>query len=471
MGRLSWRLLIAALFALLADVMLYGFAPGAGLTVYALLVAAAVAAFYGRRLLRAGPWILLWIVLALGATLDESLIGRSLLVVLGWIILARMYLPEDSLFFSALVRGIVGGVRSMTAAPRDARRFTLLEQSRLLRHDGGRMPSWVYILPLVLTLVFAGLIIPANLVLARWFENAFEELGNLFAGITFSRVFFWIVFGLGFYGTLRFKLGQRPREIRKTAPAEEAFNESNRHELRACMLTFAALNVVFLGANAADFAYLWLSAGLPSGISYAQFAHQGSYRLIVAVVLAAVTITAFFRLNTLQSGNTKARLLAYLFVIQNIIVLLGAGRRLMLYVEVYGLTRWRVATFLWLVLVLAGFILIWIKLRQQRPFLFLLNTNAIATVLLLSVVSFLNIDGFIANWNVFRYESGSHAAVDVGYLGTLDAGAIPALKRLTLVSDIEKSRRAKQELNRLSAAAARQNMYWQSWTWRRSLQE
>jgi len=468
MDRLGGRVVMAVLFAILADAVLYAQSPGAGLTLYAMLVAGAAAACYGRKLARAGLWPLLWLVLAAGALVDESLIGRALLVVLGWAIVAFVRLPENSTLLDALLRGTVGGFRSFGAAPRDARSFVLLNERRLMRNQVQRMPAWVYGLPLVLIIVFAALIIPANLVLARWWVDAFEALGHLFTNITLWRVALCAVFGLGTYGLLRFRLGRRPADVVSPARTAAADGGDLRNELRSCMLTFIGLNTIYLAANATDVAYLWLSTTLPPGITYAQFAHQGSYRLIVAVVLAAVTVTAFFRLGTLQSLNGRARWLAYAFVIQNMLVLLGAGRRLMLYVEVYGLTRWRAATFIWLALVLIGFVLIWIKIQRVRPFGFLANANAVSSIFVLSITTFLNIEGFIADWNVTRYEAGSVGAVDVAYLAELDTTALPALKRLAVVPDEAIALRASAALTRMYGQAARDNMQWPSWTWRRA---
>ena len=51
-----------------------------------------------------------------------------------------------------------------------------------------------------------------------------------------------------------------------------------------------------------------------------------------------------------------------------------------------------------------------------------------------TAVSLANIDGWIADWNVDRYQRGSPIAVDLPYLASLEAAALPAIARLVRVA-------------------------------------
>jgi hypothetical protein len=125
-----------------------------------------------------------------------------------------------------------------------------------------------------------------------------------------------------------------------------------------------------------------------------------------------------------------------------------------------------------MLLVGVGFLLILARIRGSRPIEFLFRTNAVSALVLLSVVALWNTDGFIADWNVDRYESGQQEVVDVGYLGRLEAGAFPALVRL---GQIAQKRDDRQTHDRVTATLRRRAIeerrlldVWQSWTYRRS---
>jgi hypothetical protein len=465
MSRLAVRILVTVALTGAADYLLFGHTAGCGVSVFALMAAATVAWQRGARLGRAGVWIGLWLVVALGASYDESIFGRMVMVGLGWSILAMTLLPgaqgsSKPSLLDGIVRGLAGGLRSFSAGPSDVRRFILIGRRRF---PGLVRPAWVFALPAALVLVFAALIVPANRVLARWTVEMFDWVWAFVSGLSLSRALFWTVTGLGVYGLFRFRLGRRRTwpagSPRARGPRDE---QARRNALTACLLSFAGLNALYLVANVVDVVYLWFSFELPAGMTLSQFAHQGAYRLIVAVVLAAATVTVFLPTGSSQLSHSKARALAYAFVVQNLVVLAGAARRLQFYVVDYGLTRFRVGVVLWLVLVAAGFVLIAIRIRGKRPVLFLFRTNAVTTVVLLATVALLNVDGLIAEWNVRRYE------VTPARAGT---GALPALARLVASAagkgEPQTSLDARAVLEgRLAEEKARLGS-WQSWTWRR----
>jgi hypothetical protein len=469
MSSLRFRFLLTLLFVTWADVLLYGHAFGCNITLLALPLGCVVAFVFRDRIGREKPLAALWLLLAVGASVESSLIGRGLLVLLGWTMLARIRLSIGTSFLDGLIRGTAGGVRSLSRGPSDARRYLLFVASQ---NGFGLPPLWVFALPILLVSVFAVLIIPANLVLAQWTMSGFDHLGELLTHVSFGRLFFWVFTALAVYGLFRFRVGRRLTRERPAAPVFTEDEVRNQHLLKACLLTFSGLNLLYLLSNTVDAFFLWFGFELPDGMTYADFAHQGSYCLMVAAVLSAVTVTFFLPSGSRALKHGKARLLAYAFVVQNLIVLAAATRRLELYMEGFGLTRFRLAAVLWMLLVGVGFLLILARIRGSRPIEFLFRTNAVSALVLLSVVALWNTDGFIADWNVDRYESGQQEVVDVGYLGRLEAGAFPALVRLGQIAQKHDDRqthdRVTATLRRRAIEERRLLDVWQSWTYRRS---
>jgi hypothetical protein len=147
------------------------------------------------------------------------------------------------------------------------------------------------------------------------------------------------------------------------------------------------------------------------------------------------------------------------------VVLAGATLRLALYAEAYGLTRFRVATVYWLALVALGLVLVAVRIRGGRPFGFLLDANARATVIVLSLWALSNVDGFVAGWNVDRYLEEPARGIDVGYLRHLGGAAMPSLARLSRAEDAEVAARARAALRALRARAEAPRP-WPSWSLR-----
>ena len=76
--------------------------------------------------------------------------------------------------------------------------------------------------------------------------------------------------------------------------------------------------------------------------------------------------------------------------------------RLDLYVEAYGLTRLRVAAFVWMGLVAAGLgLMLWQIGRDLAP-RWLVARSALLSVVTLWAMCFVNVDGLIARWNLAR---------------------------------------------------------------------
>ena len=117
-------------------------------------------------------------------------------------------------------------------------------------------------------------------------------------------------------------------------------------------------NLLFAVQTVLDLVYLWGNAKLPAGISYADYAHRGAYPLIVTALLAAGFVLAAMRPGGPAERSKVIRPLVYLWVAQNVMLVVSSMLRLDLYVQIYLLTCWRVAAFIWMLLVAIGLLLI-----------------------------------------------------------------------------------------------------------------
>lgn len=165
------------------------------------------------------------------------------------------------------------------------------------------------------------------------------------------------------------------------------------------------------------------------GLTYAQHARQGFWQLLVVTVLTLAVIAIAVRTapRTSPSDLVVVRLLLGLLCLLALVVVASALHRMSLYEQEYGFTRLRLfvqaveltlgATFV--LLLAAGLRMTWTWLPRA--------VVALAAVALLALAS-INPDAYIANHNVARYERTGQ--IDIAYLATLSADAVPALVRL-----------------------------------------
>ncbi|MGD8451470.1 MAG: DUF4173 domain-containing protein [Phycisphaerae bacterium] len=330
-----------------------------------------------------------------------------------------------------------------------------------------------WLIPVVLTAAFFAVFAVANPVLARWVTNVWERLYDFVSEFldrlpTAGRVLMWVLVGIAVWALLRYRAGTRVRTPNAaiTSPRVLADFPSAALLLR-CLVPF---NLLFALQSVLDVRYLWWGAELPSGLTYAEYAHRGAYPLVGAALLAACFVLVAFRSAAQTPGLRWARRLVYLWLAQNLFLVICAVWRLKLYVEVYSLTRWRVAAAIWMLLVLAGLVWILWRIVGRRSGMWLINVNAITALAVLYACAFVDFDRWIADVNVAhcRELGGEGPPIDVPYLEQLGPESLPALARLAESRvDPKTVNRAGSAACRLRAALRSDLSTWRGWTWRR----
>ncbi len=165
------------------------------------------------------------------------------------------------------------------------------------------------------------------------------------------------------------------------------------------------------------------------GLTYAQYARQGFWQLLVVTVLtlAVVAIAARTAPKTTASDLLVVRLLLALLCLLALVVVASAIHRMSLYEQEYGFTRLRLFVDT-VELALGGTFLLLLAAGVRMTNTWLPRAVVALAALALLALAAVNPDAYIANHNVTRYEQTGR--VDVGYLATLSADAVPALVRL-----------------------------------------
>ncbi len=159
-------------------------------------------------------------------------------------------------------------------------------------------------------------------------------------------------------------------------------------------------NLLFAAQSILDGIYLWGHVALPDNLTYAAYAHRGAYPLIATALLAAAFVLVAMRPGGAAEKSKVIRPLVYLWVGQNVLLVASSILRLDLYVDIYMLTYWRIAAFIWMGLVALGLVLIVARIALNRSNQWLVGANLIALTIVLYGCSLVNFDAFIADYNV-----------------------------------------------------------------------
>jgi hypothetical protein len=163
---------------------------------------------------------------------------------------------------------------------------------------------------------------------------------------------------------------------------------------------------------------------LPEAVSYAEYARKGFFELCgVAAINLAIIAVVYLLVRTGEGARPRGlRLMTGLMSAFTVLLIITAASKMLLYISTYGLTRLRVYTTWFMLILLITFLLL--LLWHFRAF------DLIKPVIIVFAVGFMaltwaNTDGLIASYNIERYESGNAGALDVEMLESLSDAVVP----------------------------------------------
>ena len=422
------KLIIALTLAALADWLFYGERIGISAVVFA-------------------------IALACGALLGNfSRLNKTQVILAGLLVLiALVPAIEDfnatSFFFIVLALG-VGLVlttnRKLAGAGEQAMALCdlyLIGPFRLFRDaiSAFKLPALtagftMWFIPVLLSSIFAFLFVSANPLLEKWIS--LMNPGSATSFISFGRMLFWAM-ALSIVWPFIHVRWSRWSEARsnfvetQVEEQEPLIRGVDFFSVATILRSLILFNLLFAVQTTLDVFFLWGNATLPADISYAAYAHRGAYPLILTALLAAGFVLIAMNPGGPAERSKVIRPLVYLWVAQNVLLVASSILRLDLYVQIYLLTWWRVAAFIWMLLVAFGLLLIVARIRLKRSNEWLIRANLITLTATLYICSLVNFAAIIADYNVdhSREVSGKGVTVDINYLFQLGPQALPAIDR------------------------------------------
>ncbi|GGX41435.1 hypothetical protein GCM10007385_06230 [Tateyamaria omphalii] len=264
------------------------------------------------------------------------------------------------------------------------------------------------------SLVFALLILAANPVLDSWVSGITAlEL----PAPDWWRVWFWLFLAAAIWPALvtwRMRERLRAREPRRATVRREGV--INAGSVARSLIAFNALFAVQTGM---DVLFLYGDAGLPDGISPAAYAHRGAYPLLVTALFAGLFAVVA---RPYLAGRPVLRWLMLIWLAQTMALVVASVWRLDIYVDAFGLTRLRLAAYIWMGLVAAGLgIVVW-QIWRDKPAAWMMLRSGVMGAVVLYLCTFVSFDAAVARHNL------SHPVhQDMFMLCQLSEDVIPAL--------------------------------------------
>jgi len=318
------------------------------------------------------------------------------------------------------------------AVPRRALKAAHYIAAPLRRHGGGRLRVALRVAGIALPIValFAGLLASGDRVFARFLSSILPrwDFGSILAHIAITLI----------GATLAAVLWRVAVGREDSAPEPVSGPRDHILSLPEWATVLSGINVLFSAFVIVQFEYLFgghRRVDVTPGLTYAEYARSGFFQLATAAALTVLLILAAWDAGQRDhpSHERTFRALVTAMVALTAVVLISAVKRLALYEGTFGFTIKRFFSYVGIASIGAMLIVllgaIWWSRRERLVFSFL----AVGFAALLAI-NILNPDRFVAIHNVSRFDATGR--IDVEYLGTLDADAVPAavgvLDRLNL---------------------------------------
>ena len=303
----------------------------------------------------------------------------------------------------------------------------------------------VLFLPLLLWVLY--LLWSADLAFEKFINSAVEVISVERIIMYAVQFVFGIPVAFYLYGSVYGNVKGRYAERITAESVDNAAKVARFAPKAAIYSVLTAFNTIYLLFFGVQAAYLFSAFGgdLPEVFTYAEYARRGFFELCaVAGINLGILLVSHLTVKRSEDENPRTlRIETLLISLFTILLIATALSKMVMYIDAYGLTQLRVFTSWFMILLLFVFVVICI--RQFKKF----NSARLIIlgfVLMFMALSYGNVDGVIAKYNIERYEAGTLTTFDADMLGSLSDAAVPHIYDMYLRTgerDVEMRERLK----------------------------
>jgi hypothetical protein len=425
MKKKDWILIVTtALYSFL----FYGENPGINLSIFTLIIIIGMI-IKEKEILKNKNWMIIAIC-CLVTAFSVGYYGNSLSLIanyLSLLILIGMSMSNKSSIFFSLVYGIYSFLTSPIYLLINATN----KKEKSVDISKYKSKTALIGIPIVITIIFFMMYKNSNPIFA-----AYADKIN-FDWISWGWVFFTLLGFLFLYGVFK------PSKIEEIAIYDEVESlnvnpEKNKEliifgktilvvdEYFSGKVLFILLNILIALVNLLDFNFIFNGRSLPGNLTFAEFLHQGVGMLVTSIAISILIILFYFRgqINFYKENKTL-RLLAYLWMLQNVFMLFSVCMKNNMYIETYGLTYKRIGIYVYALLTIIGLITTALKVYKVKINMYLIRMNGWTFYAVLIISCMVNWDSIIINYN-----QNEKRECDYFYMVSFSNAAIPQLIEL-----------------------------------------
>lgn len=210
-------------------------------------------------------------------------------------------------------------------------------------------------------------------------------------------------------------------------PHRDKAATDDARDVGAALTAFlAALNVLFVIFITVQIVYLFGGKEyiFEHSTTFSQYARAGFFELLAASAIVFGIAGIAYRVF---KPTTSSRALLVTLLVQTLVIVVSALRRLSFYTDAYGLSVSRFYAAAVIVFLGLSFVLFATHLIIKATFPTLERSLAIFFVIALTTTLTLNAEAIVARHNISRSRAGIGPTLDMGYLADLSTDVVPAL--------------------------------------------
>jgi hypothetical protein len=267
--------------------------------------------------------------------------------------------------------------------------------------------------------------------IGKWISEAFNHLFDYFNPVAFFLFCFGFIISCAYFvKTKMVQIFEEPQDDmlvrKKTHFMLKPLSKVLQTEFRIGVIMFIMLNALLLLFNITDIWYVWFNFEW-DGQVLKEFVHEGTYTLIFSLLISMGIVLYFFRGNlNFFSQNKLIKILANIWLAQNMIMTISVLIRNLRYIEYYNLAYLRIGVLLFVILTMFAIITVFIKVNTPKNTFYLLRVNMLAIYVGLALFSLADWDVIIAKTNLNRSQE---AFVHLNFLANLSNKALPYLDK------------------------------------------